>query len=310
VRAQDGIKPARFKFRQVHDLMGNRMGRISFSDRPANTLLTFAFGLFPLVVLSLSLVAAFSLGGCSAPKRAPVVSREKTVKAVPRYRSNTYRVRSGDTLYSIAWRFGLDYHQLASWNGIGRSYTIYPGQVLKLKAPPRKYRPKTVAVKPKSSSPPDKGIAKPAPEKQTAESPKTTKQAGVKKTVPGLKLSWIWPTDGELVQRFARGDPLRKGIKVKGRTGQAVRAAESGKIVYAGSGLIGYGQLIIIKHNRNYLSAYGHNRKILVKEGDQVQKAQRIAEMGSKVGGEPVLHFEIRKNGSPVDPLRLMPRRG
>jgi lipoprotein NlpD len=310
VRAQDGIKPARFKFRQVHDLMGNGMGRISFSDRPANTLLTFAFGLFPLVVLSLSLVAAFSLGGCSAPKRAPVVSREKTVKAVPRYRSNTYRVRSGDTLYSIAWRFGLDYHQLASWNGIGRSYTIYPGQVLKLKAPPRKYRPKTVAVKPKSSSPPDKGIAKPAPEKQTAESPKTTKQAGVKKTVPGLKLSWIWPTDGELVQRFARGDPLRKGIKVKGRTGQAVRAAESGKIVYAGSGLIGYGQLIIIKHNRNYLSAYGHNRKILVKEGDQVQKAQRIAEMGSKVGGEPVLHFEIRKNGSPVDPLRLMPRRG
>jgi lipoprotein NlpD len=310
VPAQDDINPGRITFRQVHDLMGKEMGRISFPGRPANTLLAFAFGLFPLVVLSLFVMTTLSLAGCSAPKRAPVVSREKTVKTVPRYRGNTYRVRSGDTLYSIAWRFGLDYHQLASWNGIGRTYTIYPGQVLQLKAPPRRYRPKTVAVKPKSPTPPDKSITKPTPQKQTAEAPKTTKQAGVKKTVPGLKLSWIWPTDGKLVQRFARGDPLRKGIKLKGRTGQAVRAAESGKIVYAGSGLIGYGQLIIIKHNRNYLSAYGHNRKILVKEGDQVKKAQRIAEMGSKVGGEPVLHFEIRKNGSPVDPLRLMPRRG
>ena len=289
-------------------------GRISFSARPRDALLALVMGVFPVAFLSLSLLFTLSLSGCSAPKRAPVVSREKTVKTAPRpspsSRSNTYRVRRGDTLYSIAWRFGVDYRQLASWNGIGRSYTIYPGQVLRLKPAPRKTRPKTVTDKPKPTSPSSTTVRKKTPIKQPAVQPKTTKQAGVKKTAPGLKLRWSWPTDGKLVQRFAKGDPLRKGIKLKGRTGQAVKAAESGKVVYAGSGLIGYGQLIIIKHNRNYLSAYGHNRKILVKEGDQVKKAQRIAEMGTNGGGETVLHFEIRKNGSPVDPLRLMPRRG
>ncbi|MCW8908273.1 MAG: peptidoglycan DD-metalloendopeptidase family protein [Sedimenticola sp.] len=111
-----------------------------------------------------------------------------------------------------------------------------------------------------------------------------------------------------MVERFVRGDPVRKGVKIQGRHGEAVRAAESGKVVYAGNGLIGYGRLVIIKHNKNYLSAYGHNRKIHVKEGDTVKKGIRIAEMGSGGDGKPVLHFEIRRNGAPVDPLRLLPR--
>ncbi len=102
---------------------------------------------------------------------------------------------------------------------------------------------------------------------------------------------------------------MRKGIKISGRSGSKISAAESGKVVYSGSGLIGYGRLIIIKHNDKYLSAYGHNRKILVKEGDRVSKGQTIAEMGKANSGDPLLHFEIRRDGKPVDPLRLLPRR-
>jgi lipoprotein NlpD len=111
------------------------------------------------------------------------------------------------------------------------------------------------------------------------------------------------------VQRFAKGDPLRKGITVSGQPGAFINAAEAGKIVYAGSGLIGYGKLIIIKHNKNYLSAYGYNRKILVKEGMQVKRGARIALMGQDTSGRPLLHFEIRRNGAPTDPTKLLPRR-
>jgi len=110
------------------------------------------------------------------------------------------------------------------------------------------------------------------------------------------------------LQKFIKDDAARKGIDIGGRLGQPVVASEAGKVVYAGSGLLGYGRLIIIKHNQTYLSAYGHNRKLLVKEGDLVAKGERIAEMGSNGTGSPMLHFEIRRNGVPVDPLRLVRR--
>ena len=119
---------------------------------------------------------------------------------------------------------------------------------------------------------------------------------------------WGWPVKGRIVSSFKAGDPLRKGIKIAGRSGKSILAAESGKVVYSGSGLIGYGRLIIVKHNDNYLSAYGHNRKILVKEGDRVTKGKKIAEMGTANSGDPMLHFEIRRDGRPVDPIRLLPR--
>ena len=130
-----------------------------------------------------------------------------------------------------------------------------------------------------------------------------------KKPATTGKLVWRWPVSGKIVSRFKAGDPLRKGIKIKGNSGKAILAAESGKVVYSGSGLIGYGRLIIVKHNDNYLSAYGHNRKILVKEGDRVTKGKKIAEMGTANNGIAMLHFEIRRDGRPVDPLRLLPRR-
>jgi lipoprotein NlpD len=123
------------------------------------------------------------------------------------------------------------------------------------------------------------------------------------------KLAWRWPTEGAVTVGFAAADPARKGIKIAGALGQAITAAERGSVVYSGSGLIGYGQLIIVKHNEKYLSAYGNNRKILVKEGDQVTKGQKIAEMGRANGGLSILHFEIRREGEPVDPLSLLPRK-
>jgi lipoprotein NlpD len=113
-----------------------------------------------------------------------------------------------------------------------------------------------------------------------------------------------------VVERFSAQDRTRNGVKIAGRSGQPILAAEAGRIVYSGSGLIGYGQLIIIKHNKNYLSAYGHNRKILVKEGDQVARGAHIAEMGKPPDDQPLLHFEIRSQGTPVDPLLLLPKQG
>lgn len=123
-------------------------------------------------------------------------------------------------------------------------------------------------------------------------------------------MRWSWPTEGRIVQTFLENDRSRQGIEISGSLGQPIHATEAGKIVYSGSGLIGYGQLIIIKHDKNYLSAYGHNRKILVKEGDEVTRGQRIAEMGRPPDGQPLLHFEIRRKGAPVNPLSLLPGKG
>ena len=126
--------------------------------------------------------------------------------------------------------------------------------------------------------------------------------------VPGT-LQWQWPTDGRVAQGYAAGDATRKGLKIAGTLGQPIYAAEAGRVVYSGSGLIGYGALIIIKHNKDFLSAYGYNSKILVKEGDQVTKGEHIAEMGRNGGGPPMLHFEIRRRGKPVDPSEVLPPR-
>ena len=254
---------------------------------------------------------AFGLAGCTAAWKAPVESRgNSTAKHRPArgsIRADHYRVRRGDTLYGIAWQKGVDYRLVAKWNGIRYPYRIYAGQTLRLKAPPTSRKPppsKSSAAKPRTT-------AKPKPQ-TTAKSRYSSKPAAKpakKEAANTRKLSWRWPVRGRIVSSFRSGDPLRKGIKIAGRSGKAVLAAESGKVVYSGSGLIGYGRLIIVKHNDKYLSAYGHNRKILVKEGDQVTKGKKIAEMGTANSGEPMLHFEIRRDGKPVDPERLLPRK-
>jgi lipoprotein NlpD len=218
-------------------------------------------------------VVALLIAGCIEPYRKPD--------------THTYTVRAGDTLYSIAWRNSLDYRDLARWNNLPSDYRIYPGQVLRL-TPRSGVRAKknvqpTVAATPHIAKPP----TPPPAENVTA---------------------WVWPTEGSSV--VVRHAPTgSQGITITGREGQIVKAAAPGKVVYTGSGLRGFGQLIIVKHTNVFLSAYGHNRAVNVKEGDDVTIGQPIAEMGLGPDRTPMLYFEIRYNGKPVDPSLYLPGR-
>lgn len=185
--------------------------------------------------------------------------------------AGVYVVRSDDTLYSIAWRHDLDYWDLARWNNIGQDYRIAVGQALVLA--------------------PTGGAD--APTTRTVQAREMQASAG----------RWAWPTDAVSPPRPASSG----GILLSGRLGQDVRAACPGRVVYSGSGLRGYGNLIIIKHGENLLSAYGHNREVLVREGQEVAAGQVISHMGEGAQRSPVLYFEIRQNGKPVDPLPFLP---
>lgn len=278
--------------------------------------------LSPVPALALCLLTLLWLAGCASTTPAPVDTREQVRKQAPRSVQKSaaaHRVNKGDTLYSIAWRYGLDYHRLAEWNRIDSSYRIYPGQVLRLsassqsavaatvKAPATKKtapEPKpAVDPPPPQTSPPPRKKA-PAVAKPPAQPPKPASAAA-----SGGALKWVWPARGSVVQTFRQGDRTRQGIRIAGKSGQPVVAAESGKVVYTGSGLPGYGKLIIVKHNKNYLSAYGFNRKLLVRDGDQVARGERIADMGQSTDGKSLLHFEIRRRDTPLDPLKRLPRR-
>jgi lipoprotein NlpD len=204
--------------------------------------------------------------------------------APPPKAGGTYVVRSGDTLYSIASRHGLDYRDVARWNRIGRDYRIYPGQVLRL-------------------SPNGPAVAR-APTRSQPSAP--SRVAAPKAPVPSIP--WQWPVEGGVVTLTERPNGGH-GLTISGKLGQEIRAASSGRVVYLGSGLLGYGQLLIIKHSDAYLSAYGHTQTVSVKEGDAVTIGQRIATMGADPQGKPMLYFEIRSNGTPGNPLLLLPKR-
>lgn len=261
-----------------------------------------ALGLLSLALLVLTLV------GCSAGWKAPLETRGSHPRqardtATPRIRSRTYKVQRGDTLYAIAWRAGRDFRSLARLNRIPPPYTIYPGQLLILTPSSHAARSSSTSTAPVNARAKNESTARrsPAPPKQTA---KRDDDSGPADSA----LHWTWPVRGPVLVKFSANDSTQTGIKIGGRLGQAVHATEAGKVVYSGSGLIGYGQLIIIKHNDNYLSAYGHNAKLLVKEGDQVARGRHIADMGRSNDGKAMLHFEIRREGKPVDPLALLPK--
>lgn len=211
-------------------------------------------------------------------------------------RPATYLVKRGDTLYSIAFRHKLDYKEVARWNRIGRDYVIYPGQTLRL------YPPGGSSARRSASAPKTAG--------RTA-SPKARPRSSPRRqpVIPaGPPVKWQWPvSDGTatLTTRPNGGN----GLMIVGRLGEDVRAAGGGRVVYTGSGLLGYGQLVIVKHNESYLSAYGHLQSVLTKEGEAVAAGQRIATMGNGPQGSPQLYFEIRINGTPGNPLSLLPQR-
>lgn len=264
--------------------------------------------------------ASVLLVACSDPWKAPYESRSSikgrqyapvisSLSATPDKNVATkgssvatYTVKPDDTLYSIGRSHGVTPEQIIEWNGM---YTtqIRTGQKLALRLPGS------------GSANKDNKSVETADKQTTTKQPivaTQTKSTATKDVIPkaaekkagGLK--WRWPVKGKMTQGFKASDPSRKGIKIKGSEGRIVRAAEGGTIVYSGDGLVGYGELIIIKHNKEYLSAYAYNRKRLVKEGDKVKRGAAVAEMGVN-GGKALLHFEIRRQGKPVNPVAYLP---
>lgn len=210
-------------------------------------------------------------------------------------RPATYTVKRGDTLYSIAFRHKLDYKELARWNRIGGDYVIHPGQTLRLYPPGgSRARASTPKSSTKTSAPPS-AQSKPSTPRQPA-------------APVGPPVRWQWPVRGGTATLTTRPNGGH-GLTIAGQLGEEVRAAANGRVVYTGSGLLGYGQLIIVKHNESYLSAYGHLQSVLTQEGATVAAGQRIATLGNGPQGSPQLYFEIRINGTPGNPLSLLPQR-
>lgn len=243
------------------------------------------------VLLGLAVLAVLATA-CSEFNYASRYPRQRVSGPPPR----VYVVHPGDTLISVAWRYDLDYRSIARWNGIESPYTIYPKQRLRLRPPatPKSRRVArtspsvTPAAKPRPASKPQPPVPTPAPK-------------------PDSGIVWQWPAKGTITRRFHPDGAGLKGITLQGRLGEPIWAAAGGRVVYSGNGLRGYGNLIIVKHNSVYLTAYGYNRKLLVHEGDQVHGGQMIARMGLGPAHQPAAHFEIRRNGKPVDPLRYLP---
>lgn len=275
----------------------------------------------------LVLLGMFALAGCKSSSHvAPIDQLDQP----PGIKLHYHTISRGDTLYSIAWRYGLDYRSLASLNGIGPPYTIYAGRKLKVSEGGSDLSPGTgyvgegtqvMAVQDATTGVTEVGggVTEVAPVTETAppeESPAESAPAVVQERQPAPARTgtappgqWLWPAKGRVISRFVADDPLRKGIDIEGALGQPVVASSGGQVVYAGSGLTGYGQLVIVKHNEQFLSAYAHNSKLLVKEGDAVKAGQSIAEIGSSGTDRNKLHFEIRSAGRPVDPLDYLPAR-
>ena len=266
-------------------------------------------------VVAALLLGAALLAGCASTRviPAPGVSRPAPRTSTPKPGQFAV-VAKGDTLYGIAFRNGIDTRDLAAWNGIAAPYTIYPGQRLRLypgggRRTASATPPRTAATKPPVLKPavpvvaPTRPISTPAGPVGSATKPAPPAAPA---TSP---FAWGWPAEGELIGRYVAGEATRQGIDIAGANGSPVRAAGDGVVVYSGSGLVGYGELIIVKHDDAWLSAYGHNRARLVNEGQLVKAGQQIAEMGRSGAARDMLHFEIRHNGKPVDPLRYLPKR-
>jgi lipoprotein NlpD len=300
----------------------------------------------PLFLLTLfSLLSACS----TTTRHAPVIDRisppaasrpaAATADDAKDDARGTYTVRKGDTLLRIALDHGQNYRDVVAWNNLANPNDIKVDQVLRVTPPERvavqtspvtmpEVRPSAPAA-PKKTAP--RGEKRPYSDAALAEmkkdegarpsdkdEPKADKPvvvAAAPSVAPGNvvradddeKLSWMWPSDGKVVATFDEGK--NKGIDIAGKPGQQVMAAGAGKVMYAGSGIRGYGNLVIVKHSNSLLSAYAHNRSIVVKEGQNVNKGQMIAEMGDSDADSVKLHFEIRQQGKPVDPSRFLPTR-
>ncbi|WP_334018962.1 peptidoglycan DD-metalloendopeptidase family protein [Alteromonas sp. S015] len=283
----------------------------------------------PLLQIGFLLFIFILIGGCagrSAP--APVVLLNSQVSdGSEEYTKKTYKVQRGDTLYAVAWYTGNDYRDLVKYNNLSAPYTIFPGQILNV-APPSNVatspiRPK---VKTKQSTAPttsnvDKSLVdRPQPQAyresekvvkpQIVTTVKKSSQRVTKQTptsFPDRVQEWVWPAEGIIVDTFSKSESGNKGIDIAGARGSKVVAAADGKVVYSGSALRGYGNLVIIKHTDTFLSAYAYNDTILVKEREWVSAGQQVATMGDSGTNSVKLHFEVRYRGKSLDPMKYLP---
>lgn len=240
----------------------------------------------------------FLLAACSNEQLYAPVEDVNHIEPIPKI--GIHRVSKGESLYEIAWRYGLDYRFLASANQIYPPYSIQPGQVILLRERKQKMVIKPVIKKPS----PTLALLLPASNIPLERKPKKEKGSHnfIYDEPSYLVTHWIRPAKGTIINSFSG---LNKGINIAGQVGTTIYAAAPGKVVYAGNGLRGYGNLIILKHNNLYLSAYAHNQRLLVREGEWVKGGQKIAEMGNTGTDKIMLHFEIRRAGKPIDPRQL-----
>jgi lipoprotein NlpD len=273
------------------------------------------------------LLACSLLAACAAPRRMPapvedrfggrqaaVVSDAQRAAALPGAENagkpGYYTVKPGDTLVRIALESGQNWRDVARWNNLDNPNVIEVGQVLRVAPPGPAPAPGTTmvgALPPASAALPPASAASSVPRgTATTAAPAA---AAAAPTGPDEDVAWGWPTPGGATVLAGFDEQKNKGIDIAGRAGDPVVAAADGRVVYAGAGLRGYGNLIILKHNNTYLTAYAHNQSLLVKEDQTVRKGQKIAEMGATDTDRVKLHFEIRRQGKPVDPSRYLPPR-
>jgi lipoprotein NlpD len=237
------------------------------------------------------------LAGCgsySAP--IPVINKSPD-RTIP----EAYQVIQGDSIYNISWAFGVDYLDIAEWSELKPPYSLQPGQVVYLKKP----EVKSTGLASASNQAQQPVVVKKLPDKQPVRVAATAPASSPKVTFSASPEKWNWPAEGKLVGRFSPGNGSN-GIQIEGISGSPVKATAAGEVVYVGEGLRGYGKLIIVKHSEQYLSAYAHNREIMVEESQAIQSGQQIATMGSSGTESTMLHFEIRKDGKPMDPMKFL----
>lgn len=277
--------------------------------------------------LFLVYISLFLTGCMTSTSVAPLTDANRTVS----WRPAEHRVQPGETLYAIAWRYGLNYPLLGAWNNLSPPYLIKVGQRLSLHPlvqsrsntkplPATKFKPQ----------PPQKEISQTPitqatrprwqwPSRGSVSNTKSTPATKIKPQPPQKEVSqtpitaanlagWQWPSQGSVTKEYSSAHGGNNGINISGRLGQPIFASNKGTVVYAGNGLRQYGNMIIIKHSETYLSAYAHNEKILVREGETVAQGKTIATMGSSGTDRPMLHFEIRKHGKPINPRLLLPK--
>lgn len=256
-----------------------------------------------LLGMALGIIMASSLGCAAYPPSAPAASGSGGA-------TTTHVVRPNETLYRIATRHGLDWRDLARRNGIGPPYLIYPGQRIRIAgAAPMDGRPVTEARNPAARPIPSQPAREPSEARVPAVAAPSRAEPARERTAATGPPQWQWPVDGPVLRGFSNSATTRRGIAIGGERGEDVRAAAAGEVVYAGSGLVGYGRLIILKHDARFISAYGHNEELLVREGQSVRAGERMARLGDSGAERPMLHFEIRLDGAAVDPTRYLPRR-